>query len=65
MKKEYLNHAIIELTTECNLRCEHCYNWWKQTGKQHLFFFEKKSSILLQNTKNALHLHPQSSNTGA
>jgi len=30
MPVEYLKYAIMELTTECNLRCRHCYNWWKQ-----------------------------------
>lgn len=30
MIKDYLNHAIIELTTKCNVNCVHCYNWWKQ-----------------------------------
>ncbi len=30
MTPEYLNFAIIELTPSCNLRCVHCYNWWKQ-----------------------------------
>lgn len=30
MKPEYLNIAIIEITPQCNLRCVHCYNWWKQ-----------------------------------
>lgn len=30
MKPEYLNIAIIEMTPLCNLRCVHCYNWWKQ-----------------------------------
>lgn len=33
MTLDYLNHAIIELTTECNIRCMHCYNWWKQDGE--------------------------------
>lgn len=33
MTIDYLNHAIIELTTECNIRCMHCYNWWKQDGE--------------------------------
>lgn len=30
MKQEFLNFAIIEMTPLCNLRCVHCYNWWKQ-----------------------------------
>lgn len=25
----YLEHAIIEVTPACNLRCQHCYNHWK------------------------------------
>lgn len=33
MTVDYLNHAIIELTTECNIGCMHCYNWWKQDGE--------------------------------
>jgi len=33
---DYLQHAIIELTTECNIRCIHCYNWWKQDGESPL-----------------------------
>jgi len=33
MTIDYLNHVIIELTTACNIRCMHCYNWWKQNGE--------------------------------
>lgn len=30
MVSDHLKYAIIELTPECNLRCKHCYNWWRQ-----------------------------------
>lgn len=35
MKPEYLNIAIIEMTPLCNLRCVHCYNWWKHESTAH------------------------------
>lgn len=43
MTIDYLNHAIVELTTECNIRCMHCYNWWKQDGEPpvHLNAYKK------------------------
>ena len=28
-ERAYLPHAVVEVTPECNLRCKHCYNWWK------------------------------------
>lgn len=48
MTVEYLKHAIIELTTECNLHCKHCYNWWKQAGEptQHQNSYKKAFRLL-------------------
>lgn len=33
MVSEQLKYAIIELTPACNLRCMHCYNWWRHEGE--------------------------------
>jgi len=33
MVAEQLKYAIIELTPSCNLKCVHCYNWWRHEGE--------------------------------
>ncbi|MCC8155231.1 MAG: radical SAM protein [Tannerellaceae bacterium] len=35
--KEYLPRAIIEVTSQCNLKCRHCYNWWKIENAEERF----------------------------
>ena len=35
MEVHFLKHAIIELTTACNMECVHCYNHWK-SGNENL-----------------------------
>ena len=42
----------IELTSHCNLRCRHCYNYWRKDNSLCYYMKDKELSVVLDDLKN-------------